>query len=83
MAVERGVQVEILTARKRDIPSYRNFKNANLMNHLVKNGITVLQVKDRYLHMKGILFDEEVLTFGSVDLTFLRIVQSRQVELGQ
>jgi hypothetical protein len=63
-AVARGVKVELITARNRDIPSYRNFVNANLMNHLVRNGVHVLQVKDKYLHMKGILFDDQVLTFG-------------------
>jgi phosphatidylserine/phosphatidylglycerophosphate/cardiolipin synthase-like enzyme len=67
-AVKRGVQVELITARNRDIPSYRAFKNANLMNHLVKNGVKVLQVQDKYLHMKGFLFDDQSLTFGSVNL---------------
>jgi len=67
-AVQRGVKVELITARRRDIPSYRDFKNANLMNHLVKNGVNVLQVKDKYLHMKGILFDDKVFTFGSFNL---------------
>jgi len=65
-AAARGVKVELITARNRDIPSYRELINANLMNHLVKNGVDVLQVKDRYLHMKGFLFDEQVLTFGTL-----------------
>lgn len=58
------MQVELITARNRDIPSYRDFINANLMNHLVKNGVRVLQVRDKYLHMKGFLFDDQDLTFG-------------------
>jgi phosphatidylserine/phosphatidylglycerophosphate/cardiolipin synthase-like enzyme len=63
-AAARGVKVELITARNRDIPTYRDFVNANLMHHLVKNGVEVLQVKDKYLHMKGFLFDDRVLTFG-------------------
>lgn len=63
-AVGRGVKVELITAKNRDIPSYRDFKNANLMNHLASNGVDVLQVKDKYLHMKGMVFDGEEVTFG-------------------
>lgn len=50
---ERGVDIEMITSRKRDIPCYRNLKNAYLMRKLIKNGIKVYQVKDKYLHMKG------------------------------
>jgi phosphatidylserine/phosphatidylglycerophosphate/cardiolipin synthase-like enzyme len=52
-AAERGVEIEIITARKRDIPCYRNLKNAYLIRKLIDSGITVYQVKDKYLHMKG------------------------------
>jgi phosphatidylserine/phosphatidylglycerophosphate/cardiolipin synthase-like enzyme len=40
-AAQRGVEVEIITARKRDIPCYRNLKNAYLMRKLIQNGIKV------------------------------------------
>lgn len=67
-AVKRGVKVEIITARKRDIPVYRNLVNANHMAHLIKNGIEIYQVWDKYLHMKGFLFDGDDVTFGSFNL---------------
>lgn len=67
-AAKRGVDVEIVTARKRDIPCYRNMRNFMLMRKLIENGVKVYQVKEKYLHMKGFSFDDESMNFGSFNL---------------
>jgi len=67
-AVERGVDIEIITAQKRDIPCYRNFKNAMLMRKVIRQGIRVYQIQDKYLHMKGVCCDDEWVTIGSFNL---------------
>lgn len=64
-AKERGVDVQIITSRKRDIPAYMPFKNYLLFQKFLRKGIDVYQVQDRYLHMKGCQFDDESITFGS------------------
>ena len=67
-AARRGVDVEIITAQKRDIPGYKNLKNSYLMRKVIRNGVKVFQIKDKYLHMKALAFDDEYLTFGSFNI---------------
>eukprot|EP01017_Pseudomicrothorax_dubius_P031888 TRINITY_DN4118_c0_g2_i1.p1 TRINITY_DN4118_c0_g2~~TRINITY_DN4118_c0_g2_i1.p1 ORF type:complete len:459 (+),score=123.17 TRINITY_DN4118_c0_g2_i1:116-1492(+) len=64
-AAQRGVQVEVITAGKRDQPCYSNLINARLMTRLLKAGISVYEHPDRFLHMKAYLADDKVFTVGS------------------
>ena len=38
------------------------------MRKVIKNGVKVYQIKDKYLHMKALSFDDEYLTFGSFNI---------------
>lgn len=64
-AVKRGVEVELITAQNRDIPCYRHLKNDHILHNLITGGVKVYEIKEKYLHMKGLLFDDEALTFGT------------------
>ena len=79
-AVKRGVHVEIITAENRDIPCYRHLRNDHLLHNLIASGVKVYEIKEKYLHMKGLAFDDEAVTFGILNL--FRIFQFRQMELG-
>lgn len=67
-AANRGIKVELITAQNRDIPAYKTLVNSRLMSKLIKNGVSVFQMKDKYLHMKSMIFDDLELTFGSFNL---------------
>jgi phosphatidylserine/phosphatidylglycerophosphate/cardiolipin synthase-like enzyme len=67
-AVKRGVDVEIITAKKRDIPAYMPFKNWLLFRNYLKNDIKVYETTDKYIHMKGYQVDGKFLTFGSFNI---------------
>lgn len=63
---ERGVEVEIISARNRDQPCYKNFLNSVLFDKLQKNGAKVYEEPYKYLHMKAIEVDDgEKMTVGS------------------
>lgn len=68
-AVKRGVEVELITAKNRDIPCYRHLKNDHILHDMISEGIKVYEIKEKYLHMKGLLFDDEALTFGRVQIS--------------
>lgn len=65
LAKKRGVEVEIITARKRDQPAYAKLKNAVLAQRLQMEGIKVYEANDKLIHIKGYLFDDRLLTTGS------------------
>lgn len=67
-ARKRGVEVELITSYKRDIPAYKNFVNGILFNNLLRNGVHVYQFKDRYLHAKSIGIDDKIVNIGSFNL---------------
>ena len=63
-AVKRGVHVELITAKNRDIPCYKDLKNDHILHELIAEGVNVYEIREKYLHMKGLLFDDDHLTFG-------------------
>lgn len=67
-AKNRGVEVELITSYKRDIPCYKNFVNGILFNNLLQNGIKVYQFKNQYLHAKSIGIDDRIVNIGSFNL---------------
>lgn len=67
-AARRGVEVEILTSKKRDIDCYKSLKNEYLFKELIEAGIKVYEFPDKYLHGKAFLFDDKVLHIGSFNL---------------
>lgn len=67
-ARKRGVAVELITSRKRDIPAYKNFVNGVLFNNLLLNGIRVYEFRERYLHAKAIAIDDRIVNLGSFNL---------------
>lgn len=67
-ALERGVEVEILTAQRRDINCYKSLHNRFLFKRLIDAGAKVFEYPDKFLHAKAFLFDDRVLHVGSFNL---------------
>jgi phosphatidylserine/phosphatidylglycerophosphate/cardiolipin synthase-like enzyme len=64
--VSRGVKVEIVSARHRDQPVYKNFLNSELFQRLKSKGAVIYEEPFKYLHMKVIEVDDgAVMTLGS------------------
>lgn len=64
----RGVKVEIVTARNRDQPIYKSLLNSDLFLRLHSKGAVVHEEPFKYLHMKAIEVDEGAsLTLGSLN----------------
>lgn len=64
----RGVKVEIVTARIRDQPVYRTFLNADLFEDLRKHGAIVYEEPYKFLHMKALVVDDgKFMTLGSMN----------------
>ena len=62
----RGVKVDIVTARNRDQPCYKGFLNSYLFNNLKLRGASVREEPFKFLHMKAIEVDDgRILTLGS------------------
>jgi phosphatidylserine/phosphatidylglycerophosphate/cardiolipin synthase-like enzyme len=70
-ARDRGVKVEIVTARIRDQPVYRTFLNADLFRRMFREAGPNLEIWEepyKFLHMKGIVVDDgKYLTLGSLN----------------
>lgn len=65
-ALERGVTVEIVSARLRDQPAYKCLLNSDLFAKLKLKGAVIYEEPFKYLHMKAIEVDEgRILTMGS------------------
>lgn len=64
-AINRNVEVEIITARKRDQPIYSALLNADLFQRLLKAGAKVYEEPYKFLHMKALSVDGEYLSIGS------------------
>lgn len=64
-ALDRGVNVELITSAKRDQPAYAPLKNLLLTEKLIKKGLKVYEMHDKFLHMKAYFADDEVFTLGS------------------
>lgn len=64
-AMKRDVEVEIITARKRDQPIYSSLLNADLFKRLLACGAKVYEEPYKYLHMKALAVDGEYLSIGS------------------
>ena len=64
---QRGVQVEIVTARIRDQPVYRTYLNSTLFSFLRdKKEATVYEEPYKFLHMKAYVVDEgKYMSLGS------------------
>ena len=63
---QRGVSLEIVTARNRDQPCYKTHLNSYLFDRLRRNGAQVTEEPFKYLHMKAIEVDEgRLMTLGS------------------
>jgi phosphatidylserine/phosphatidylglycerophosphate/cardiolipin synthase-like enzyme len=65
-ALDRGVKVEIVSARNRDQPAYKSLLNSDLFNKLSKRGAVIYEEPFKFLHMKAISVDDgEQMTLGS------------------
>jgi len=64
-AMKRNVDIEIISARKRDQPIYSALLNADLFKRLLKAGAKVYEEPYKFLHMKALSVDDEYLTMGS------------------
>jgi cardiolipin synthase len=65
---KRGVEVEIITARIRDQPIYRTFKNSDIFSYLQTRGAKVYEEPFKFLHMKAIEVDNgKFMTVGSLN----------------
>lgn len=64
-ALKRGVEVELITSKKRDQPCYSRLRNYSMTKKLVRHGMKLREFDDRFLHMKAYVFDSEVYTMGS------------------
>ena len=66
-AIERGVKVEIITARRRDQMCYKYFLNSDLFKYLMSKGAEVLEEDYKFLHMKAYFVDGKRLSIGSMN----------------
>ena len=67
-ALERKVEVEIITARNRDQPIYKSFLNSDLFSDLMSKGCKVYEEPYKYLHMKAVDIDDgRFVTVGSLN----------------
>lgn len=65
-ALDRGVKIEIVSARNRDQPAYKCLLNSDLFNKLSKRGAVIYEEPFKFLHMKAIVVDDgEQMTLGS------------------
>ena len=64
-ALDRGVQIEVVTSRKRDQPCYGTFLNSDFFGDLLRRGATVCEEPNRYLHMKAYAVDDDYVSVGS------------------
>ena len=64
-ALDRDVEVEIITARKRDQPVYKDFLNSDLFHDVLSKGAKVFEEPYKYLHMKAYQVDDTYLSIGS------------------
>jgi len=65
-ALNRGVKVEIVSARIRDQPVYKGFLNSKIFERLKSKGAVVYEEPFKFLHMKAIEVDDgAVMTLGS------------------
>lgn len=66
-AIKRGVSSTILTAGKRDQPVFKSIFNYMLFQRLIRNNVSVYETTERMLHSKVYLFDDKVMTMGSMN----------------
>lgn len=66
-ALNRGVEVEVISARKRDQPIYASLLNSDLFKRMLKSGAKVYEEPYKYLHMKALSVDDKYLTLGSMN----------------
>jgi cardiolipin synthase len=64
-ATERGVQVKVITAEKRDQMAYKFAYNSDLFYRLLRHNIPVYEYLDRYLHAKLYYVDNKFINIGS------------------
>ena len=57
-ALDRGVEVELITSAKRDQPVYKNLSNIYMTAKLRKRGMKIYEMHDKILHMKGYYSDD-------------------------
>ena len=65
--VERGVDIEIITAKRRDQPVYKTFLNADLFANLISVDIKIYEEMFTFLHMKAIVVDDKIVNTGSIN----------------
>ena len=69
-ARDRKVDVEIITARVRDIPCYQTFLNSDLFRRMMKEcpEIKIYEEPYKFLHMKAVVIDDgRYITLGSLN----------------
>lgn len=64
-ALDRGVKVDIITAKNREQSVYRHINNVHLFERLLKKGANVYEFLDKNFHMKSYMVDNKYLSIGS------------------
>jgi len=79
---KRNVEVEIITARKRDQPIYKTFLNSDLFSELMRRGAKVYEEPYKYLHMKAVDVDNgRYLTIGSLNQDHCSFYQNNEANI--
>mmetsp|Transcript_6788 Transcript_6788/g.11420 ORF Transcript_6788/g.11420 Transcript_6788/m.11420 type:complete len:107 (-) Transcript_6788:229-549(-) len=79
---KRGVEVEIITARKRDQPIYKSFLNSDLFSQLIAKGAKVYEEPYKFLHMKAVDIDNgQYLTIGSLNQDHCSFYQNNEANV--
>ena len=76
------MEVEIITARKRDQPIYKTFLNSDLFSDLISKGCKVYEEPYKYLHMKAVSVDDgKYFTVGSLNQDHCSFYQNNEANV--
>ena len=67
-AKERGVKIDIITSKDRDVPVYSFLENGILFRHYINKGINIHEYYPQYLHAKCLCIDNQYVNIGSFNL---------------
>ena len=80
-ALKRGVEVEFISARKRDQPIYSALLNSDLFKRMLDSGAKVYEEPYKYLHMKALSVDDKYLTIGSMNQDNTSFYENNEVNI--
>ncbi len=80
-AVDRGVDVELITPAYFSEVRIARHATKNLYGELIGNGVEVYEYIDSFLHSKTCLIDDSWMTVGSMNLDFQGVLTNREINL--